>query len=468
MMNAAQSHIRRGRHAVVLGGSMAGLCAARVLSERFDRVTLVERDRLDDRAVARKGVPQGRHLHALLRGGQELLARWFPDLDDALLAGGAVPMEMGTDFVWFHFGAWKAPVASGVRAVALTRPFLEAEVRRRVRAIGNVRVLDGHDVTGLTSDAGARRVTGARVRARDDEGAPEVTLDADLVVDATGRGSRTPKWLEALGRGATPVSTVKVDVGYSSRAYALPPPGTVPWKACYVLGQSPESRRLGIVMQVEGGLWMTVLAGLLGDHPPDDDAGYLEYARSLPDPSVWNALRHATPVDDIATYRFPAHVRHHYERVRDMPDGLAVLGDAHLSFNPIYGQGMTCAAIGADVLARTLDASRDGLVGASKAFQRALARELEMPWRMSTGEDLRYPEVEGERPAGDAAMQWITARMHRAASRDPEVARAFYAVMHMVAPPTALLRPDFVRRVLGSAGRAGPAPDAPLVAAREA
>jgi 2-polyprenyl-6-methoxyphenol hydroxylase-like FAD-dependent oxidoreductase len=452
MKQNGESSRRLGQNAVVLGGSIAGLCTARVLSDFFDRVTLVERDVLGDDAEPRKGVPQGRHAHGLLRGGQDILDGWFPGLTDALIRGGAPELEFGTDFQWFHGDAWKASVASGVMGVGMSRPFLEAEVRRRVLAIENVRRLDGHDVLGVTTDASRTRVTGATVRDRDGE-KREVTLDAELVVDATGRGSQTPRWLDALGRERPPVSTVEIDVCYASRMYAQPPAGSFPWKGCYVLGKSPASRRMGLILPVEGGRWMTVVGGLLGDHPPDDEAGFLAFAKSLPNPAIWNAFNTATPLGDVVRFKFPSHLRRHYDRVRDLPDGLVVLGDAHCSFNPIYGQGMTAAALGVRELERNLAACasrRGGLHGLSARFQRDLARVIDGPWKMSTSEDLRYPEVKGERPFGHGIMQWYVDQVHRAASRDPQVTREFYRVMHLLAPMSTILRPGFVRRVLSA------------------
>ena len=448
-MAASSASRTLGRHALVIGGSMAGLCAARVLSERFERVTLLERDPLPDSMEPRKGVPQGRHLHGLLRGGEDMLAEWFPGLVPALLAAGAVRITFGQDFRWFHFGAWKIHVPGGVGALGLSRPLLEGTVRRFVFALPNVQRRDECDVLGLTMDPERKRVTGAVVRARGAD-AREETLEADLVVDTSGRGSQTPKWLEGLGRTRPPETTVRVDVGYASRIYRRPPEGTVPWKACYVLGRSPESRRLGVIFSIEGGRWMSVVAGLLGDHPPSDEAGFAAYARALPHPAIARALERAEPLSDVMLYKFPAHQRRHYERLRDMPDGLVVLGDAYCSFNPIYGQGMTCAALGARTLAGALEA-HGGKEGFSARFQRDLARAMEGPWMMSTGEDFRYPEVQGDRPLINPVMQWFTAQVHQACARDPGVARDFYRAMNMLTPVSALLRPGFALRVLRSA-----------------
>jgi 2-polyprenyl-6-methoxyphenol hydroxylase-like FAD-dependent oxidoreductase len=420
-----------GRHALVIGGSMAGLCAARALSERFDRVTLVERDVFGG-PDPRKGVPQGRHLHALLRRGLDELEGWFPGLNAELQGLGAEEMEFGTDLRWFHYGGWKVGAPSGVVCLGLSRPLLEHAVRQRVLALPNLDRQDGVVVRGLLTDPARRRVTGVRVT----KDGVESEIAADLVVDTSGRGSALPRWLAELGRDAVPESVLTVNVGYASRVWRRPPAGTVAWKGCYVLGQSPHSKRLGAIFPVEGGRWISVLAGVLGDHPPIDEEGHARFARELPHPAIADALARAEPLSDIASYRFPAHQRRHYERA-SMPDGLVAVGDAVCSFNPIYGQGITTAALGARALEAHL-ATDGGGEGASDRFQRRLSGVLDVPWMMSTGEDLRYPEVEAVRPWYNGIAQWYTARVHRAALHDPEVARAFYQAMNLVAPPTVL------------------------------
>lgn len=434
-------------HALVIGGSMAGLAAARVLLDHFSRVSLVERDELSDAPQPRKGVPQGRHLHGLLKRGEELLAGLFPDLVPSLLAGGAVPVEFGSEFYWYHFGGWKVKAPSGVVATFLSRPFLEAEVRRRVKALPNLTLLDGHDVERLAGDRA--RVTGVVVKRRTGDAAEE-TLPADLVVDASGRGSHLPKWLEALGHARPLESTVKVNVAYATRIYRRPPEGTVPWKALYILGQSPDSKRLGAIAPMEGDRWIALVAGMLDDHPPTDEPGWLEFARNLPQPDVYEAVKGAEPLSDIALYKFPSHLRRHYEKMRDFPDGIVALGDSVCSFNPLYGQGMTTAAMGALHLGECLSQKAD-LAGLPRRFQAGLAKLTNDPWMMSTGEDFRYPEVAGERPFGNSIMQWYTGRVHRAALGDAQICNLFYRAMHMLDAPAVLMRPGtFVRVLRGS------------------
>jgi 2-polyprenyl-6-methoxyphenol hydroxylase-like FAD-dependent oxidoreductase len=455
-MSASRDRFGGGR-AVVIGGSMAGLVAARALAEHFDEVVVVERDAIPNELVEpRKGVPQGRHLHVLLTRGGQLLEQMFPGLRNEAIEDGAVLLDWGRDAAWYHFGGWKAPVGpSDIDVLCASRPFLESHVRRRLFALPNVRRLDRHDVIGLESTTDRSRVSGIRVVARageDDTAQGGTMLAADLVVDASGRGSKSPGWLEALGRAKPPESTVRVQVGYATRFYRKPEPDRFDWRCLYVLGAPPESTRLGAIFPAEGGRMMVVLAGILGDYAPDDPEGFLEFAASLPGDAFAPALRAMEPLSDVSTYRFPAHRWRHFERV-DMPEGFVVTGDALVSFNPIYGQGMTCACLDAELLDQCLSLQRRkhgvGVIsGLSRRFQKAAAKLAAIPWLLATSEDFRFPDVEGERPWFYPPLRWYTERVHRAARADPLIHASFLRVMHMVAGPESLFVPRIVWRAL--------------------
>jgi len=449
-----------GKHAVVLGGSMAGLITARVLSEHFARVTVVERDALDDgSAEPRKGVPQGRQLHALLKKGETILAELFPDLLPALAADGAVTFDFGGDVAWHHFGVWKKRFDAGMSTTCLSRPLLESHVRRRVFALPNVRRRDRTEVTTLVASADRTRITGAVVKGRDD--GDEARLDADLVVDASGRGTRLPGWLSGLGYAPPEETQVKVRVGYASRVFRRVEPSPYPWKSMYLIGKPPDNRRIGALMPQEGGQWICVLVGMLGDYPPDDAAGFLEFARGLPVPDLHRVLEELEPVGDIPTHRFSANLRRHYERLERFPEGLVAVGDALASFNPIFGQGMTTACLDALALGACLVEQRGlagpgDVTGLSRRYHVAAAKLTDAPWMMTTGEDFRYPEVEGQRPPLYPAMKWYLGQVHRAASVDTEIFGHFLRAMHMLDGPEKLLAPSTALKVLRAARRASP------------
>jgi 2-polyprenyl-6-methoxyphenol hydroxylase-like FAD-dependent oxidoreductase len=457
-----------GERAVVIGGSLAGLFAARVLADHFDEVTLVERDTLGDGPPEpRKGVPQGRQLHALLRKGVEIAEELFPGLKASLEQAGAIVFDFGRDAAWYHCGGWKKSHESGVICLGCSRPLIEAEVRRRVFALPNVRRRDACDVLQLVATEDRARVVGVAVKPRD--GAEE-TLRADLVVDASGRGTKLPRWLTDLGYESPRETAVKVDVAYVGRVYRVPE-GRVapdrsphPWKMLYVIADAPSSR-IGAVMAIEGGRYISVLAGLGGDRPPTDPEGYLAFARSLPTGEMARVLGDLEPGGDFETYKFPANLRRHYEKMARFPEGLVVVGDAVASFNPIYGQGMTVAAIDAKVLDATLVAQRKkhgkGKVdGLARRYIGAAARAADVPWAMTTGEDFRFPEVEGRRPPFYPVMRWYLDRVHRACTVDAEVFGTFLRAMHMLDGPEKLLAPAMALRVLRAAKKADSAPAA--------
>lgn len=437
-----------GARAVVVGGSLTGLVATRVLADHFGEVVLVERDRFPDGPDARKGIPQARHIHVLLKEGERILADYFPGICDELVRDGAFRIDMAADTRWRHFGGWKARFRSGMDMLSQSRPLLEWKVRGRVASLPNVRLLDAREGAGLALDGG--RVGGLQVTRDGGEGAE--VLPADLVVDASGRGSRLPRWLERAGFAAPPETEVRVDVGYASRFYRRPDPAPADWLGLMIYPR-PGGTRLGVLFPVEGGRWMVTLVGWFGDHPPADDMGFLDFARSLDAPDLHDAIRDAEPLSAPALHRFPSNRRRHYERLTHPPDGVVALGDAFCSFNPIYGQGMTTGALGARTLDRCLASqvvARGGeaLRNFPAHYHRRLAHVIDTPWLLTTVEDLRSPAAVGPRPSWAPLAHWYTEQVHRLTWRDRAVAQRFLEVMHLSASPRSLLHPYVVFRAL--------------------
>lgn len=439
-------------HAVVIGASMAGLLATRVLSDHFARVTLVERDQLPHSAEPRKGVPQGRHVHGLLNRGEQILTHLFPDLVPALQTAGAIRVDMGADVNWHHFGVWKTRFLSGVDGLMFSRPLLEWQVGQRVAALPNVRVIDECDVNQFATNDDRTRITGIKIQRRH-ENTTEEALSADLVVDASGRGSQTPHWLDSLGYQKPEESTVKIGIGYATKIYRRPDNFSA-WKALIVTPQPPDVRG-GIIFPIEGNRWIVTLIGALGDHPPLDEQGYLEFARSLTRPELHHAIEPTEPLTPITAHKFPMSLRRHYEKLRRFPERLLVLGDALCSFNPVYGQGMTVSALDALALDACLKDQRRrcgaDLTGLWRKFQPEVAKVADVPWQLTTGEDLRYPQAEGPRPASLGFLHWYIGKVHEAAGHDQQITHRFYQVMHMLAPPSVLFRPDVMLRLARAA-----------------
>ena len=441
-------------HAVVVGGSMAGLLAARVLADHFDRVTVVERDRLPDGAEHRRGVPQGRQVHALLARGLQGMEMLFPGFGRALETSGAVPMRLPRDMLILGRGGWIDRRAPGWLALSASRPLIEATVRRRLRALPGVTVHDGHEVTGLRASDDGRVVRGVALREVDGDGGP--CTEADLVVDASGRGSRAPAWLAELGHGTPQSTTIDAGIAYAGRLYRIPGGFTADWKGLMIFGTPVTNPRTGYLFPVEGGRWVLGLVGVAGHPPPADDEGYTAYMRRLRHPVLADALAGAEPLSDIRVHRGTSNRRWHFERMSRWPERFVVLGDAACAFDPVYGQGMSSAVIAAEALDGCLRDHRHGspasdLDGLARRFQRALSRRHDGPWRFSTGEDLRHPTTTGA-SAGPLmrAQHRYLGRLEAAATYDPAVADLYTRALGMLERPTALLRPRIVAAAVRS------------------
>ena len=437
------------RHAVVLGGSIAGLAAARALANHFERVTLVERDELTTGSTNRKGVPQAQHAHGLLPSAYQILSDYFPKLMDELVTEGAIRGDLTGDFLWYQYGGWKLRADSGLEAIVVSRPLLERKVRAGVLALPQVTLLQGHDGEMPVFDPRTRRVTGLSVKNLST--GTTATLDADLVVDALGRGSPSPRWLASWGYGPVTETNVPIEVGYATGVFERRPGDLYGSLGAVIAGTAPQSTRFVAILGAEGNRWIITLAGCLRDYPPTDFSGWKEFARTLPTPDALDLVKDREPIGPIVGYRFPANRHCHYERLADFPDGYLVMGDAVCSFNPIYGQGMSVALSEARVLDRCL-ADGDGHL--AKRFFREIAQIIASPWAIATGEDYRYPQVEGRRPPGFAVVSRYMARAHRVATSDPVVLRRFFQVASLLASPPAMMAPKIAWRVILGGGGA--------------
>jgi pimeloyl-ACP methyl ester carboxylesterase/2-polyprenyl-6-methoxyphenol hydroxylase-like FAD-dependent oxidoreductase len=434
--------------AIVIGGSMAGLLAARVLADHFAEVVIVDRDAFPDDAAFRKGVPQSRHLHVLLARGGQILESLLPGIRADLEAEGAVWIRWPEDVGLLGAAGWATRTVRGQRLISSRRELLEGVVRRHVMAKSVIRVLENCDVTGLLTTRAGSSVVGVRVRSRADR--TEHDIEAGLVVDASGRGSQAPAWLEELGYGATRQTVINSFLGYASRIYARVPGMERDWLALFLQAKPPTGTRGGGLFPIENDQWHVTVAGVGRDYPPTDELGFLEFARSLRSTVLYEAIRDAPAITAISAYRRTENQLRHFDELPRWPAGFVVLGDAACCFNPIYGQGMTTAATEAVVLRRWL---MDGASGHD--FQRRLAKAIANPWLLATGEDFRYPTTDGGRPnAVTRLMHRYLDRVNATATTDPVVSRAFSNVVQMVARPTLLFHPEVVVRTIRGPGRA--------------
>lgn len=432
------------RRAVVAGGSLAGLLAARVLSEHFDEVLLVDPEAPDAQTGLRRHVPQALHSHALLPSGLAALESLLPGLTRSVLDAGA--RRGGTERLrWWDGGGWHHRYElEGADGLYVSRPLLERVVRERVLDRPRIRARYGDKVVGLL-----RGEEGEVVGCRIAEGSTQETgaCGAELLVDASGRCAAATGWLGASGCTLPEVSRVGLRISYSTmilrrnEAAGGGPLGII-------MAPSPRCPRGGVMLAQEGDRWTLTLIGVDQAGMPDSWDEALAFARQLPDPSLAEALEGAECLDGPMRFGYPASLRWHYERLADLPAGLVVLGDALCSFNPVYGQGMSVTALQACAL-RDLLGRRPGW---ERRFQRRASELLTSPWRIVVENDLRFPGAEGPRPAGLAIAHWMLDRVHRAARRDAVIARAFGRVAFLLAPPSHLLRPDHAWRLFTAGG----------------
>jgi len=428
----------RGKRAVVLGGSMAGMLAARILSDAYREVTIVERDSLSGEPSARRGVPQGHHVHVLLEAGRAILGDLFPGYGEDLIQAGGLIIDVGDELRHYERGGFLARPATRMEMYCASRPLIEAVVRDRLLNSEGVELRSDCQFTEYLTGSNASAIEGVRVR---DGG--EDDLPADLVVDATGRTSRTPKWLSEHGYPSPTTDEVHVDVNYSSIRLERPRDD----RQMLFAPQSAPRTIGGAAFPVEDGEWLVTLGGMHDSDPPAEADAFREYAARLPIDGIEELLReYETISDGVDQYPFPSNRRQYYEDLDHFPDGLVVIGDAIASFNPIYGQGMSVAALESMQLHKTLATPDTGPLG--PRFFDAAEEVVDIAWSMAVGADMEFNATNGPEPRGATLFNRYLSRLIRQAHTDGRLSEAFYRVVGMETAPTALLQPRTVWRTI--------------------
>lgn len=440
---------RLGQQAIVVGGSIAGLVTARVLSEFFDQVLVVERDDIEDRPVVRRSVPQGHHLHALLHGGLQVVSSLYPSFADDLTRLGAIEITLGRDVVWYlpdgkaysPTGSVRTPFDCCLEACCASRGLLEFAIRRRTRQIANVRFEHGAAVAGLIHLNG--RVTGVRcVDGR--------SFAAELVVDATGRGHKARAWFAAMDVSAPEETAIGLDTAYSTALFRRPDsfPGE---PIIFITGPAPRFTRRGYVITIENGTLLISLIGRFGDYPPTDRDGFLAFAKQLHHDLAYWLIREAEQLSPIAHHRFASSVRRHYERMERPLEGFLAIGDALCTFNPIYAQGMSAAAKQAEILQQVLTERAAQARPASDIAACFFAKAAEFnstPWNLAANFDFAFPQTRGIRPPGTEERARYLAALDRLQTEDSEVRLLMTQVFHLTQPLSILSQEPVRSRVL--------------------
>lgn len=442
-------------HAIVIGGSMTGLCAARTLSEHFGRVTVVDRDAYPVGAHERPGVPQSRHVHALLMRGRIELERLFPGFERTMIERGAIEVNFGRDFAALRQDGWAERRPNSITTLFASRVLIEATVRELLRRTPNIELIERAEAVGFeTRRDGALRVTGIKVSPRD--GAPAYSLTGDLIVDASGRATRCPAWIEQLGLTLPEETVVDSHPGYASRWYQTNPerrPRQWWWKGAWLDPVAGDFSTAGVLFPVEGNRIIVTLVGIAGNYPPTGAEEFTAAIGRLRSPIIANEVALAEPISQVYSYRQMANRWRHYDRWPARLDGFVALGDAVCAFNPVYGQGMTSGAIAAEILGDVVKRNGANDPELPRRFFAAQARFHAEPWGLSTGADFRVPGCEGVRPLMSRIFEPIMQRMFQVQTDDPAIAERLGEVINMVKPPSALFEMSLLVRIARAWGR---------------
>jgi 2-polyprenyl-6-methoxyphenol hydroxylase-like FAD-dependent oxidoreductase len=436
--------------ALVVGASMAGLFTARVLADHAERVTIVDHDELPDKPEPRRGAAQIHHSHVLLDEGIQVLEELFPGLTSELETFGAGISDAGADMRWFQGGLWKPQFRSGIRVFWCDRSKLEWAIRQRLLDRPNIEFVGNHKVVDFR--ASDSRITGIRV---DTPAGDTETWPSELVVDATGRGTRTPQLLEDHGFDPPPVDQYDVDLGYVSCKVTHPDWYTGDWKTLSIFPTIPETTKMGVAYPVDDERFHVTLVGWCGDYPPTDPEGFQQFAADLPQPDVAELLGDTRRLTRLHQYRVPRAIWRRYDQMGTVPAGLVVVGDALCGFNPVYGQGMTVCAGEAAALQTLLEERPQRGITADRRFVESFYRKatslIRTPWLISSSQDYRFPEVSGDRWLLQALGPVFEA-VTDASGRSPRVHQRFLEVLTLQSHPLSFLFPGVAKEVAVAVG----------------
>ena len=428
------------KKAIVIGGGIAGLLAARVLSDHFEEVVLIEKDNYVEDGKIRSGTPQANHVHILLVKGREILQDFFPDLEKDLVKNGANKIDFLNDSRYRLPSGWAPKFDSGMFTFACTRTLLENTIRRQIQKISKIKIEEGRRVTSFALEESNKIILKTK------EG---MGIHGDLIVDCTGRNTKTSCWLEDIGFPKPRETKIDSFVRYSTRRY-IPSKNDRKWKMLVILNKPISNPRIGGIYPMEDGKWLVGLYSIGKDHPPTDEKGFLEFTKHLESMELYDALKDATPDSEIHGYAVQGSRKYHYEEMKEWPENFIVLGDAVSIFNPFYGQGITSAAIGAKLLEDMLKNDEINK-GFTRTFQKRLAKKTILPWTLGTSEDMRWPTTVGKRP--DMITKMVQNHAQKVLLLAPKsilATKSFLQMMHMTRSPAIIFHPVILLQLLAN------------------
>jgi 2-polyprenyl-6-methoxyphenol hydroxylase-like FAD-dependent oxidoreductase len=440
-----RQNISLHKHVIVIGASIGGLLTARMLRNHFEKITILEKDTVNDFPESRKGQPHTKHLHGLLPAGLNVMLQYFPTLMYELKQAGAMIIDFAESMQWFTHGGYRKSFNMGMPAVFSSRPLLEQVIRKNVLNTPGIELRDNITVKKLITTEDTTTVVGVETELKDEK--QSSFLYSDLIIDVSGRGAKTFQWLKEMEYDVPPVSEVKINIGYATRLFERDANNPNSKKWFFNTPVAPFEYGSGGAFPIDGNRWIVTLSGWHGKYPETDEQSFNEYARNLSANDVYNIVSTCKPVSDISQYKYASSLRKHYEKLNRFPVGYLVLGDAMCSFNPIYGQGMTSAALQVKALDELLQTGIAD-IKLSKAFFSKAAKIIDIPWRLSVGEDFRYTETTGPKPAGVNLINKYVSKVHKATLKDKVVCEAFLKVMSLLKSPTSLFHPKIFWRVM--------------------
>ena len=452
--------------AIVIGGGIAGLVAARVLCNHFSHVIVVERDVYPDGIGPRNGTPQSNQVHVLLLIGKQILTDLFPGLEGRLLSSGAHKIDLIADAKYHLATGWSLTFDSKMTTLACTRQLLEFAIREDLKTnFLSLEFIEKTNVTGLLLDGmdnKSKRVKGIKIVHRGSE-IETKNMYAELIVDTSGRNSETPKWLVEMGLDRPKETRINSYIGYSTRRYKIPPSRCAhnsgyqhlsDWKAMIIFTKPPTNPRMGVIYPVEGNNWLVGLLGIGKTYPPVKEPEFMRYVQDLEVRDMYEAIKDAEPTSPIYGYRENGSRKYHYEAMEYWPENFIALGDSVSAFNPLYGQGITVAAIAATILDKSLYDLRKTnrmkpKLGFSKRFQKRIANANSFPWLLGTSEDFRWPLTEGNKPNLIVRfMQKYSYHVMLLTSESIVATRSFFEMIHVLKSPLVLFHPVIIIRIL--------------------
>ncbi|WP_141540415.1 glutamate synthase [Bacillus cereus] len=424
--------------AIVIGGSMAGKLAAKALSDFFKEVIILEAGEEWNEKSPRKRVPQSHHPHVLLKGGEVAIEKLFPSIMTQLKEDGGIVNNFTGELRWHHFGVWKQPFTGELNAVQQSRPMLEWHIQKRMSQVNNITTKYETMVEQLLIDTHRNKISGVKTKCLIT--GMKKDLQADLVVDTSGFSSKNIEWLGTQGIEVKE-EKVWIQLFYATRVFRLKKNKRPDWCNLLISPSFPENPYGAFIQTIEDNQYFVTFSGYANEKAPKTDEEFFAFAHKLLAPDFIHFLEQAEPITDIKVHRIPYQVRRRFDIVKNMPEGFLVIGDAHCRFDPVFGQGISVAAMEAEELQMCLKKGKALEKGFTRGFYKRISKIIKTPWEMATTEAFRHPKIKGEKSFIQPFQQWYTKKIYQLSANNPDIYIRLVRVMNLMRSPLHLFHP---------------------------